>query len=290
MDLSLFNKILFRKADSHKYDYGHVLIIGGSSGMRGAQILSAIAALRSGAGLVTIALDTSSDSHSLLTPPEIMTLPLPKNPQTAADSIADFISVRKVSAVVIGPGMKPDPQSRLIFDHLIGSCLVPMVVDGGALSLLATNLTVLNATKKIILTPHEGEFKRLVGTDLPSQRNEINKIAANFASINKVTLVLKGRRTYINQQGKAACRNDTGNPGMATAGSGDVLSGIIGSFLAQGLKPYEAAQAAVYIHGLAGDLATEQLTQPFLIASDIITHLTSAFKQIATQQKPGTKA
>lgn len=248
--------------------------------MSGAPLLASRAALRSGAGLVSIAAEESLAEKLELQSAEIMTLYLPQELKKVADNLERFISEHKVSAVVIGPGFKDNPYSRALYDYALNSCSLPMVVDGGALNMLVDNLTVLNETKEIVLTPHLGEFKRLVGSDIPHKRSEILPIAKNFAAKNKVTLILKGDRTLISHQGKLNHENETGNPGMATAGSGDVLSGILGAFLAHGLNIYDASKAAVYIHGLAGDLAADAKTQPALIAGDIIDFLPDAFKDV----------
>jgi ADP-dependent NAD(P)H-hydrate dehydratase / NAD(P)H-hydrate epimerase len=255
--------VLERRPDSHKYDYGHVLVVGGSPGMVGAPLLVAMAALRIGAGLVTIA--SSADiidklENGVL---EVMTLRLPKDGQAAAERLGKFIDERKVNVVAAGSGLADDNVVRLVLPRL----RVPAVLDAGALSAHDTHQA------DVVLTPHAGELSRLISEDLPQDRK---KLLQDKAREWKVTLLLKGDHTIVAGGEGQFYVNDTGNPGLATAGTGDVLSGVIAGLLAQGLGSFEAAKYGVYLHGLAGDLAAADKTQPGLIASDVIEYLPAA--------------
>jgi hydroxyethylthiazole kinase-like uncharacterized protein yjeF len=177
---------------------------------------------------------------------------------------------------VIGPGWKTD---RLVTE-LVAKITVPLVIDGGGLAALNGHLEILKdsaATKpSIILTPHRGEFQKLLDTSLPDSAEEMRTLAQQFAVDMKVHLVLKGHRTVVAHPDNTSYINSTGNPSLATAGTGDVLAGVIGGLLAQGIEPSAAAEAGVYLHGLAGDLAAVEFTQAGLIASDVIDFLPKA--------------
>lgn len=237
--------------------------------MVGAPFLAAKAALRIGAGLVTIA--SSPEVVDMLEKrvEEIMTLRISK----AAD-IFDFIEERKVNSLVIGPGLK-DKKLTL---GLLKTVDLPCVVDGGALADLALEPELFSHFRtNVILTPHLGEFQRFFNKKL--LKDELKQVAREFARQKKIILVLKGHPTYVAEPSGDVYINKTGGPGLATAGTGDVLAGMISGLIAQHVKPIEAAKAAVYLHGLAGDLASEQKTQPGLIASDVIEAIPRALKQ-----------
>lgn len=264
----LFSNLLDRPADSHKYDYGHVLVAGGSPGMVGAPLLSAMAAFRTGAGLVTIASEPSVADKLERRVKEIMTLRL-----ELGTDLERFVTDRKISVAVIGPGLKPTERSVDLLGQLLRTKL-PLVIDGGALALVKDNIP-----EGAILTPHTGEFQRLVSEGLPEERQELKPIAAKFAKIHKVTLVLKGEPTYVAHPDGSVHENTTGNPGLATAGTGDVLTGVIAGLIAQGIKPAEAAEAAVYLHGLAGDIAAKAKTEPGMVAGDVIEAIPEALRR-----------
>lgn len=282
MDGLTLEKFFNRKADANKYDFGHVLVIGGSPGMVGAPFLAAKAALRAGAGLVTIASHADVIDKLEKRVEEIMTLRLPADEADALSVIQSFVHERKVSAVVIGPGQSPD--WRHFDQQLLAQLSVPVVVDGGALGAFQNDLDELKkrGTKNsgIVLTPHGGEYERLRKVTLPRDPTALARDAAAFARGMHVTLVLKGHATVVAQRNGGLYRNTTGNPGMATAGSGDVLSGIIGGLLAQGLAVKDATESGVYLHGLAGDIAAAQSTQPGMIASDLIEYLPQALAYV----------
>lgn len=251
--------------------------------MVGAPLLAGLAALKTGAGLVTIAAATDVTDKLERRVKEIMTLSLPSDNPVAA--IKAFIKDRKVSLIVIGPGLVSTPATRSILEQLLSSVELPMIIDGGALSALQDHTRVLDhaASSQLVLTPHTGEFRRLTGSDLPAERSELEPLAARFAQEYGVVLVLKGEPTYVAGTDGSIYQNLTGNPGLATAGTGDVLSGVIAGIAAQGVETQPAAEAAVYLHGLAGDLAAEAKTQPGMIASDVIDFLPAALKQVASE-------
>lgn len=254
-----------RRLESHKYDYGHVLVIGGSPGMVGAPLLVAMAALRTGAGLATIA--SSADVIDKLEKRvvEVMTLRIDN-----LSTIIDFVKERKVSAVAVGSGM--DANQLGLVKQLLPRLTIPAIIDAGALA-------AHQLAKEAILTPHTGELARLVGGPLPPDAPAfVKKLAGQWQQV----VVLKGNHTSVAGPQGEWYVNHTGNPGLATAGTGDVLSGVIAGLLAQGAAPFEAAQYGVYLHGLAGDLAAQDKTQPGMVASDVIDKLPAALQSIVT--------
>ena len=276
-------QLLKRKPDTHKGDYGHILIIGGSLGLSGAVCLCARAALRSGAGLVTVGVPKSLNSIFEIKLTEAMSLPLADKggalSQEAFSNIESFL--KKADLVVLGPGVGLGASTKRLIVKIIKEIDKPMVVDADALTALASNLEVLlkRKTKTLILTPHLGEFSRLIKLDVGKIKKKRKGLVKGFALRYNLTLVLKGNRTLISD-GHRTFENNTGNPGMATAGSGDVLLGIIAGLLSQGVGQFEAAKAGVYLHGLAGDSAARDKTENCLIASDIIEYLPKAIKRL----------
>lgn len=281
MHENIFSLILDRASDSHKYQFGHVLVVGGSPGMVGAPLLSGMAALRTGAGLATIAAAAPVADKLERRVKEIMTLALPEDPSGAAARLDDFIRERKVSVIVIGPGLAVTTENRTLIGRLLDGVRLPMVIDGGALGALRQHLDRLDsaASGSLILTPHTGEFRRLVDEELPAGREQLRPIAARFAQDHDVTMALKGHPTYVAHPDGSVYENATGNPGLATAGTGDVLSGMIAGLIAQDVDPAKAAEAGVYLHGLAGDIAADAKTQPGMTATDVIDAIPQALKQ-----------
>lgn len=279
MEYELLQSLLKRSPDSHKYTYGHVLIIGGSAGMVGAPLLAAEAALRSGAGLVSIASTESVIAKLEGRVLEAMTFNIGPSWINSQAALLSFIAERKVSVVVIGPGLNTDRVVGEVVATLIGQLSIPIIIDGGALRAGARTLTkILKPQSPILLTPHLGEFNALLDAEFKvDQIEEIRQAAQNYAVAHGLQLVVKGHRSYVTDNQGQTFINTTGNPGLATAGSGDVLTGIIGALVGQGLKPYDALVAGVFLHGIAGDIAANEKTQPALIASDIIAFLPQAF-------------
>lgn len=266
-----------RQKDSHKYDYGHVLVVGGSPGMVGAPYLSGLAALRAGAGLVTIASSPEVIDKLEGRTLEVMTLRLPSSTGQVIEIIQKFIVDSQVTSIVLGPGLTSVAMARAVISDID----VPIVVDGGALTALKGHLDLLdNPNGSFILTPHSGEMGQLLGYDLASDRDMLRSSAEKFAAEHTVILVLKGETTFVAQAGQETYANPSGNPGMATAGTGDVLAGMIAAIAGQMRGLAEATAAAVYLHGLAGDIAAEAKTQPSMIASDVIDALPEAWRRI----------
>lgn len=275
--------LLRRKVDTHKGDYGYVFVLGGSVGLTGAVCLCARAALASGAGMVRVGVPCSLADIFEIKLTEIMSLPLAdKRGYLSLKSFKKITEIiEKIDVIALGCGASVEPSPRKLNLKVIEEIDKPLVIDADGINALAGNLDVLKKrkTKKIVLTPHLGEFSRLTGLSV----NEINRdrktLAKEFALRYNLTLVLKGHCTLV-CDGERMFENSTGNPGMATAGSGDVLAGIIAGFLAQGLEIFEAAKIGVYLHGLSGDYAAENKTQSCLIASDIIENLPKALQTL----------
>lgn len=270
-----------RAPDSHKGSYGRVLAIGGSLGMSGAISLSGKAALRSGAGLVQLAVPAPCLAMVASFEPSYMTTPLPADEQGRIEASAQSRLIELAEAaniVALGPGLGRSAGIDRLVAWLYKDLARPMVVDADALNALADQPDVLSShAGPRILTPHPGEFARLINRPTRDVQAQREPLAMEFARANRVVLVLKGHRTIITDGGRIA-HNATGNPGMATGGSGDVLTGVIAGLLAQGLSPLDAAQLAAHLHGLAGDLAAGELSEPALIASDLLQWLPAAFK------------
>jgi len=276
--------LLRRKADSHKGDYGHILILAGSSRFSGAGLLCAESALRSGAGLVTLALPKSINSAVIRNKAkEVMTLPLPETKEgtlslKAFSKIAFFL--KNVDVLIIGPGLGKNVSTYALIRKVIKRTQLPMVLDADALNALNNHLDILKTHKgSLILTPHQREMASLFGEDLDFIKKNRKLVAKKYAKHYNNIIILKGHNSIVTNGSQQCYINKTGNPGMATAGSGDVLSGIVGAFLAQGLDAFRAAKFATYIHGLAGDLAAKEKTQMGLIASDIINRIPDAIKR-----------
>lgn len=280
MNKKVFSKLLNRRLGSHKYDFGHVLIIGGSPGMVGAPYLAGRAALRTGAGLVTIASSQAVIDKLERRVDELMTLTIPEDPAKAILTIGSYLQDRKVSVIVIGPGLRANLSS--LVTKLLKSSTLPLIIDGGGLSSLQKQLSLLKTKNHgdLILTPHMGEFQRFFDHPLPKNHTRLKQASKQFALDHNLYLVLKGNPTYVASPSKRIYTNTTGGPGLATAGTGDVLSGVIAGMISQGIEPGVAAEAGVYLHGLAGDIATAQKTEPGVIASDVIESIPTALKHI----------
>ncbi len=271
---------------SHKGDYGHILLVAGSRGKTGAALLAAKACLRAGAGLVTIGVPESLTDIFMNRVTDEMTLPLPDNGRGALSSkaipqIVEFSSQR-ADIIAIGSGIGVSHDTEEILSELLRTSEIPVVIDADGLNSLKGNLDLLKKAKSpLILTPHPGEMARLLqGRKCTIQDIEKDRIttALGFSADTGSTLVLKGVPTISATPEGRAFVNTSGNPGMATAGSGDVLTGIIASFLGQGLSPEHASILGVYLHGLAGDEAAAAKGEHGLIASDIVSFLPEALR------------
>ncbi len=272
-----------RKADGHKGDFGRVLLVAGSTGMTGAAALAAESSLRSGCGLAKLACPRTTQPVLAQKLTEVMTHPLPDVAKKGALALRSLGEVRRLmeeyDALVLGPGIGQHHETSELIRRLIGGLQKPAIVDADGLNALAGHTEVLRGcAAPLVLTPHPGEFKRLAGVDAPEDIHERAQLVRKFAAEHDVVLVLKGSPTLVAGPDGDCWLNPTGNDGMATGGSGDVLSGIIGSFLAQDMRPVDAAVCGVYVHGLAGDLAAEMLTPRAMIAGDMIEYLPQVFE------------
>ena len=273
-----------REPESHKGDFGRALLIGGSRGMTGAIALAGLAALRGGAGLVQLAVAETSLDVVASFEPSYMTAPLPADlegciageARGALEKLAE-----RATAVGCGPGLGRSPGLTQLVGWLYEHLPLPAVFDADALNALAEQPEILarHAAPRI-LTPHPGEFSRLAGGKKFLLRQQSELAASELAARCQIVVVLKGHRTFVSD-GKQQAHNETGNPGMATGGTGDVLTGLVTALVCQRLSPFDAARLGVYLHGLAGDLAAEELGQVSMIASDLVRHLPSAFQQFA---------
>ena len=268
-----------RAADAHKGDFGLALILGGSRGMAGAAALAGMAALRGGAGLVRLAVPDRVLETVAAFEPSYMTVPLTDDDAgrislRAYDQI--LTAVEPATVVAVGPGMGRSQQLDKLVGRLYCKLDKPMIFDADALNALSTQPNVLaRPGGPRILTPHPGEFARLVGEKLEGDARE--SAAVDLAGRCEIVVVLKGRHSLITD-GTRRATNTTGNPGMATGGSGDVLTGLIAALICQGLAPFEAAQLAVHLHGLAGDRAAAELGEVSTIAADLLQYFPEAFE------------
>jgi len=276
-----------RKRASNKGDYGHVLVVAGSKGMPGAPVLCAAGAMRGGAGLVTVAVpDSQYDIIARRLLPEAMVLPLPERNGCISSSgfpgLKKYIRDRKVSSVVIGPGMRVNKDTFRLVKRLIDLAGIAVIADADALNVFAGDPKALgNAKADLIITPHPGEMSRLTGLRITEIQGRRGGIAKEFAKRYRLVCVLKGDGTIISD-GKRVFVNSTGNPGMAKGGSGDTLAGIIAALAVQVKEPtfLNAALAGVYIHGLAGDIAAGKKTAIGMTAGDIAEAVPAALKRL----------
>ena len=271
-----------RKPETHKGDYGRLLVVGASRGLTGAVCLCAQAALRAGCGLVTVCVPSSLNPIFEIKLTEVMSFPL-RESEKGVLSPAAFGQIRdlsrKADVLAVGCGASRENSAQILIRKVIRDIANPCIIDADGINALSGNLDLLQKRKEnnLILTPHYGEFSRLINKSVDYIIKKRKALAKEFALRYNLILVLKGHRSIVTD-GKRFFENKSGNPGMATAGSGDVLSGIISSLFAQGMELFDAAKFGVYLHGLAGDYAAREKTQNCLIASDIIEYLPRAIK------------
>jgi NAD(P)H-hydrate epimerase len=276
-------QLLRKETEVHKGDCGHLFVVGASRGLSGAACLCASAAMRSGAGLVTVGVPMSLNYIFELKLTEVMSLPLAETKvkslsRKSYPEISNFVN--KANALALGCGASRDKSTVRLMLKAIKNINRPQVIDADAINALSKSKRVLKKRKnnRLIITPHLGEFSRLTGEPVDAIKKERKLLAKSFALRYNLVLVLKGPQTIVTD-GKQLFENFTGNPGMATAGSGDVLTGIIGALLAQGVASFQAAKAAVYLHGLAADIAVANSAKAGLIASDIINFIPLAIRR-----------
>lgn len=283
-DRNIVKKAVFdRPDDANKGTLGSLLCICGSFGMAGAAIMAGKAALRSGLGLLKTALPKSIYPIAAGAIFESVFFPLEETPDgKISKNNIDFLlsEAEKSSAVLIGCGLSVCDDSEELVNSFIENCFKPLVLDADALNCVAKNPDILKKAKApIIITPHPGEMARLVKSTPKEVNQNRAEVATDFAKEYGVVTVLKGAGTIIASPEGRMMINRTGNSGMATGGSGDVLAGMTGSLSAQGAKPFDAAAAAVYLHGLAGDIAAEKLGRISMLPTDLINEIPQAYKR-----------
>ncbi len=274
-----------RKPNAYKNQFGHVCVIAGSGTMLGAAALTSLAAMRAGAGLVTAAVPKSLNiAAQKKCQNVIMTLPLKETREQTVSDVA-FAQIRRkydqFDVFAVGPGLSRHLSTQRLVLKIIVDSPKLLVIDADALYALAGHAQILRETETLkVLTPHAGEMARLINRSRDYVEKNRRKTALEFASKYHCVLLLKGQRTVVaSPQGKVYI-NTSGNAGMATAGSGDVLTGMIAALLAQGVIGFEAAKFSTYWHGKAGDLAAKAKTKASMIASDIIDFIPQALKQL----------
>lgn len=291
--LSQARKLLpARLPEAHKGDYGHALIVAGSRGMGGAAGLAGLGALRSGAGLVTVAVPGSQQRLVASVIPEAMTLGLPESegrwigPASAA-AVRDLLKARRFTAVALGPGLGTAPAVVEAVAEIVRACAaLPLAIDADGLNCLssmpetAAEALFRGRAVPAVLTPHPGELARLVKKTTNAIQADRAASAARAARRFGAVCLLKGHRTVVTD-GAAVSENSTGNPGMAKGGMGDILTGLIGGFLAQRLAPFDAARLGAFVHGLAGDLAAKQTGEAALLPRDLAAALPKALKKLS---------
>ena len=262
---SLFKQ---RASDSSKGDYGHALIVAGNLGKMGSAVISARACFRSGVGLLTVKIPKEERFILQTSIPEAMII-------FEEDAHVDY---NYFDAIGIGPGIVIGTESKEVLSEILKICTVPLLLDADALNIISKNIDLINKIPpKTILTPHSKEFDRLFG--IHTNTDERIETAFRKAKEHNVIIILKGHKTFITN-GIDGFFNTTGNTGLAKAGSGDALSGIITSILAQNYEAFTAAKIGVFIHGLAADIAVEKQSMESILITDVIESLGQAFRQI----------
>ncbi|MDR0985080.1 MAG: NAD(P)H-hydrate dehydratase [Endomicrobium sp.] len=274
---------LIRNTNINKYDFGHVLVIAGSKFMPGAGILSCLGAMRAGAGIVTYAIKKENFQYisTMTLNPEIIFF-IYEN----TSDILDYIINRRVLSIVIGPGLEISKKNYMIINDIIKTVNMPVILDASGIACfngLVANLKNKKIKAKLILTPHMMELAKLLNIEISYIKSNRKKILCEFTKGNSLICLLKGHHTLISQYGKIST-NNSGTSAMATAGSGDVLSGIISAFVNYNSNIFLATIMAVFIHGLAGELAEKDKGPISVIASDIIDNICYAIKQLINRK------
>jgi NAD(P)H-hydrate epimerase len=293
MNISSVAKKLKRSPIVHKGDMGRVFILAGSRGMTGAANLTGMAALRAGAGLVTVGVPDAVYLIIAKHDSELMIRPLPSTPKGTL-SLKGFSDIKHFclaqNVLAIGPGLSQQVTTQKLIRKVLQTSELPVVIDADGLNALKGHLKILNKGDRLnyrgiqpvpfILTPHPGEFCRVFGGKLTDSDVLRKERALKAAREHGVVIVLKGHHTVVASPDGEVYVNKTGNPGMATAGSGDVLTGVIAALVGQGLPYFEAACLGAHVHGLAGDLAAKKTGQVSMTAGDILRFLPDAFKTL----------
>ena len=288
LDLTYAARLLpQRPDDGHKGTFGHALIIAGSRGFTGAAKLAAESACRSGAGLVTVATPETQQAVVAAGLLEAMSIGLPATPDDTIATEALELALETAAerdAVGIGPGLSQSPATIDFVRAFVAACPKPIVIDADGLNALAGKTELLQATnERAVVTPHPGEMARISGFLTEEIQSNRLASASAFAKSHRCVVVLKGRHTVIAGPGGEELVNTTGNAGLATGGTGDVLTGLIAGLLAQGCNAFDAAALGVFVHGLAGDIAADAMTQRGMIASDVCDCIPDAWAVLESE-------
>ena len=277
-----------RAPDAHKGDAGRVFLLAGSVGFSGAAALCVHGALRAGAGLVTLGIPKSlhNPMAEKLTEAMLKVLPETKEGSLSLQALPEIAStIERMDAAAIGPGLSQHQQTKELVRQLLPKVAKPLVLDADGLNALAEDVVLLRKLLlPIILTPHPGEMGRLARLSAEEIQSDRERVASEFAKKYRVIVVLKGRSTVVASFDGSVYVNNTGNPGMATGGAGDVLTGMIAGLLGQQLQAWDAARLGVYLHGLAGDLAAAERGEIGLLASDVADKIPLAIRQYQSRQ------
>jgi len=278
------SRLPVRPPDGHKGAFGNVLVIAGSTGMSGAAVLASMASLRAGAGLTVLGIPVSLNPCVETATLEVITRPLPQTPggslSLRAERGIDEL-MKRADAAALGPGASRNPETADLLRRVAVRCPVPLVLDADGLNAFEGKAGRLaRRSAATVLTPHAGELSRLSGLSIPEITADPVAVARRFGREWNVVVVLKGAPTVIAEPAGTVAVNPTGNSGMATAGSGDVLTGMIAGLLAQGVQAFDAALCGVYLHGLAGDIAAGERNPRSLIAGDLLDRIGSAYSRV----------
>jgi len=274
-----------RKPDAHKGDYGKLFVLAGSTGLTGAATMASLTALKAGAGLVVLGCPASLNPTLEIKLTEVMTKPLPDVKKRGCFALRGMGEIRQqiawADAVAIGPGIGTHHETAELVQRLARQVEKPLVIDADGLNNLARDIESLKLHKgPLVISPHPGEFSRLCGKSIDEIAKNRMALAGQFAAEFNLTIILKGAPSIIAEPGGNIYINYSGNEGMATAGSGDVLTGLIGGFLAQGQPATQAAVLATFVHGLAGDIAAEAIGERGMIAGDIMNFVPKALMEL----------
>ncbi len=279
-----------RHTMDHKYTFGHLAVVGGSKGKTGAACMAAMSALRAGCGLSTVFVPESLNEIFEVKLTEVMSFPVDDHRKgyfgiETEEALIENLNSRRISAVAVGPGMGVNDEVKDVVHSIIRNVEKPLILDADALNCVAQDPEILKVAKRwVVITPHIGEFSRLTGKGKDEIENSLCDSALEFATEFNVTVVLKSGRTVIASPDGNVFVNVMGNPGMATAGTGDVLTGVIGGLAAMGLDAEDAAKLGVFIHSLSGDMASEEKGQEGLTAVDLIEKLPQAIKLLRERE------
>jgi hydroxyethylthiazole kinase-like uncharacterized protein yjeF len=278
------NRLPVRPPDGHKGTFGKVVVLAGSKGMTGASVLSSLASLRAGAGMALLGIPESLDPGLEAFPTEVITRPLPQTP-TGSLSLGAESGIRELfewaDVAAVGPGLSRHPETSDLIRRVATGCPLPLVLDADGLNAFEGRADLLRKRKKpTVLTPHAGELSRLCGLSIPDITSDPVAVSKRCAREWGAVLVLKGAPTVVADFSGRVYVNSTGNSGMATAGSGDVLTGLIAGLLAQRVSALDAAICGVFLHGLAGDIAAAESNPRSLIAGDLLSRIGTAFSRI----------